>query len=80
MSSRFQDQTVTWFNQGEDEERLRDTPEVWRPPARSRLSNLMLVIATATLLASCALYLVMHGIPRLQNASQLVPLSIPVAK
>jgi hypothetical protein len=79
MSSGFRDQTVTWFRQGEDEDRLRATPEPYQPPPKSRLSNVMLAVATATLLGSCALYLVLHGIPR-PHGPLPPPLQIQVAK
>jgi hypothetical protein len=59
MSSRFKDQTITWFLQGEDAERLQATPDVEPIHAGdTRQGRFMLLVASIALVGSCALYAV----------------------
>lgn len=61
MQARFKDETITWFRTGEDPEQLQALHDLTSPyPKPSRLSEVMVVVASMTLAASCFLYVVRH--------------------
>ncbi len=65
MASPFKDQTITWFQQGEDVERLRATPEVEPLPGTEerRTARWMLLAATVALVGASVLCVVRYAAP-----------------